>query len=727
MQFNFIWDSSVANAPAGFKAGMVAAGEQLASYFSNNIVLNISVGWGEDGDIPIPSTAAATGNFRYSNTLSYQQFVSALSKCATSGDDQLSATFLKQAADPTVGKTLYVAPAELKALGLLNPQASGLDGDIGFSAGENWNFSDTSGTNSYDFLGVSFHELTHAMGRVAYQDPYEVPPESLFQFAATGSLGVASSGASYISNDGGVTSLGSVRSADMDGDLAAGLADPFASEAPAGVIYPITAADLRIMDTLGYTLSAAGNQIAHTIASAKPGDKIIGTANDDFIFANAPNQTVNGGAGNDHITGGSSYQDGASYSINGQAYVYSAANGHFYEIVNLNSAGATWAQAAAAASSSIVFGVKGHLATITSAAEETFIENALLNLGYDGGSLTAKSYTETYIGLSKTNGVWGWVTNEGLTYTNWASNLSTGASSTAGLIVNGGSGFSTVWQATNPNSNGYQSVQGIQVLAAIEFDTPTNAPYVGVSNYSAIYSGQVNQYTINNVAGVITVADNVTARDGTDTLSNIQHIQFADCSINTTMKSEATKLPVATVNSLVELYVAYFARTPDATGLSYWIDKAAVGESLSNISTEFYNAGVQYSSVTGYSATMSNTDFIKLVYANVLDRTGASAPPAADVAYWNNQIQSGGTTTEGLIQTMLAAAHGFANDPTWGWVPQLLNNKITVGYQAAVSDGLDYNSPTDAITKGMAIAQAVMPTDITAAVALIGVAGTVNV
>ena len=76
---------------------------------------------------------------------------------------------------------------------------------------------------------------------------------------------------------------------------------------------------------------------------------------------------------------------------------------------------------------------------------------------------------------------------------------------------------------------------------------------------------------------------------------------------------------------------------------------------------------------------------------------------------------------------MLAAAHGFANDPTWGWVPQLLNNKITVGYQAAVSDGLDYNSPTDAITKGMAIAQAVMPTDITAAVALIGVAGTVNV
>ena len=123
---------------------------------------------------------------------------------------------------------------------------------------------------------------------------------------------------------------------------------------------------------------------------------------------------------------------------------------------------------------------------------------------------------------------------------------------------------------------------------------------------------------------------------------------------------------------------------------------------------------------------MTNGDFIKLVYVNVLDRTGATAPPAADVTYWDNQIQTGATTKEGLIQTMLTAAHGFANDPTWGWVPQLLNNKITVGYQSAVTYGLDYNSPTDAISKGMAIAQAVTATDTLAAVGLIGVAGNVH-
>ena len=75
---------------------------------------------------------------------------------------------------------------------------------------------------------------------------------------------------------------------------------------------------------------------------------------------------------------------------------------------------------------------------------------------------------------------------------------------------------------------------------------------------------------------------------------------------------------------------------------------------------------------------------------------------------------------------MLSDAHSFANDPTWGWVPQLLNNKIAVGYQAAVTDGLDYSSPADAITKGMAMAQAVTPTDTSVAVGLIGVGGNIH-
>ena len=281
------------------------------------------------------------------------------------------------------------------------------------------------------------------------------------------------------------------------------------------------------------------------------------------------------------------------------------------------------------------------------------------------------------------------------------------------------------WDVTSSTPSASTAVNGFVLLTSSSHLGPVaNSLYVGSTGAESLaFSGSLNQYNVTNSNGVITVSDLVANRDGAVLLYHVGAIKLSDFSINTTMKAEAAKLPTATVNSIVELYVAYFARTPDATGLSYWIDKAAAGETLTAISKEFYNAGVQFSSLTGYSATMANSDFIKIVYTNVLGRSGATAPPDADVAYWDNQIKIGATTKEGLIQTMLTAAHSFANDPTWGWVPKLLDNKISVGYQAAVTYGLDYNSSSDAITQGMAIAHAVTSTDTSAAVGLIGVTG----
>ena len=347
----------------------------------------------------------------------------------------------------------------------------------------------------------------------------------------------------------------------------------------------------------------------------------------------------------------------------------------------------------------------------------SFVDNTLI-------SVSNTSYTDGNVTLAYASG--GKVANVVLT----GLTASQDASINFGSDLNTVFGTGTLSLSIKPAGVTVAGTSGNDVLSgsnAVFWGGPGNDTITGTSGVNTTaYSGSLNQYTITNNGGVIAVADNISGRDGTDTLTNIQHIQFTDYSINTTMKAEAAKLPTATVNSLTELYVAYFARTPDATGLSYWIDKAAAGESLTAISKEFYNAGVQFSALTGYSATMSNSDFIKIVYANVLDRTGATAPPAADIAYWDNQIQTGATTKEGLIQRMLSDAHSFANDPTWGWVPQLLNNKIAVGYQAAVTDGLDYTTPSVAITQGMAIAQAVTPTDTSAAVGLIGVGANIH-
>ena len=73
------------------------------------------------------------------------------------------------------------------------------------------------------------------------------------------------------------------------------------------------------------------------------------------------------------------------------------------------------------------------------------------------------------------------------------------------------------------------------------------------------------------------------------------------------------------------------------------------------------------------------------------------------------------------MSTILSSAHTYKGDATWGWVPDLLDNKISVANQFAVTWGLNYNTPDESIARGMAIASAVTPTDTAAAIALIGV------
>jgi len=251
--------------------------------------------------------------------------------------------------------------------------------------------------------------------------------------------------------------------------------------------------------------------------------------------------------------------------------------------------------------------------------------------------------------------------------------------------------------------------------------TSANETFRGAAgDDTAVYSGPVNQYTVRNGGSYFSVTDSVLNRDGADNLINFEHALFLDRSINLTMQSQAAKVSLSQLNALVELYVAYFNRVPEAGGLSYWIDQLVGGSSLSSISSQFYTAGIQYSSVSGYSADMTNADFIKIVYSNVLGRTGSNAPNTSEISYWDNAITAGPATRDTLIQAMLTAAHTYANDPTWNWVTHLLDNKVTVGVAHAVTLGVDYNTSADAITQTVAISHAVTATDTTAAINLIG-------
>ena len=234
----------------------------------------------------------------------------------------------------------------------------------------------------------------------------------------------------------------------------------------------------------------------------------------------------------------------------------------------------------------------------------------------------------------------------------------------------------------------------------------------------ANYAETISNYTIKR-AGDFYIVDSKSKVDGNDTLTNIENLKFRDMTVNLTIHETAKSIPQADVQKIMELYVAFFNRVPDADGLEYWISEMKGGKTINQIADTFYSAGVQFSEVTGYTATMSNADFINVIYKNVLGRVDGA--DSGGLTYWSEKLSTGSATRGTLVSTIIYAAHGFKGDTTWGWVADLLDNKIEVAKSFAQDLALNYLTPNDSITKGMAIAAAITPIDKTAALTLIGV------
>ncbi|MFN5702079.1 MAG: DUF4214 domain-containing protein, partial [Betaproteobacteria bacterium] len=241
----------------------------------------------------------------------------------------------------------------------------------------------------------------------------------------------------------------------------------------------------------------------------------------------------------------------------------------------------------------------------------------------------------------------------------------------------------------------------------------------------ASYRGALRDYKVTGLSGVITVADVTASRDGRDTLERVESLRFADFEINTAVKAVSQSVCRASLDRVVELYVALFNRIPDANGLSYWLTPAKAGTPISTIADTIYGAGVQYSSLNRFSAAMTNADFVNLIHRKVLGRKDGA--DAEGLAYWTGELSSGRASRSTQVNTILDSAHTFRGNATFEYVADLLGNKNAVAKQIAVDWGLNYLTADASITNGMAIAKALTATDTSVAVALVGITpGSIN-
>lgn len=239
------------------------------------------------------------------------------------------------------------------------------------------------------------------------------------------------------------------------------------------------------------------------------------------------------------------------------------------------------------------------------------------------------------------------------------------------------------------------------------------------SNDVMVFTGKRSDYGITRLGSTYVVSDIRGVTTPVSVPANIKVLQFADFRVNLGIADKAGTLSTTSLNNLLDLYVAFFNRVPDADGLSYWIDQVKAGMTEAQIAESFYQVALQSPTLTGYSTSMSNDDFIRIIYKNVLGRSGITAPTTAEIDYWSNQLKNG-VPKGSMVRAILVSAREYANDPVWGWVTKLLNNKLDVANYFAVKQGFSYLTLNDNITKTMAIAAAVTSTSTSAALDLIG-------
>lgn len=194
---------------------------------------------------------------------------------------------------------------------------------------------------------------------------------------------------------------------------------------------------------------------------------------------------------------------------------------------------------------------------------------------------------------------------------------------------------------------------------------------------TSVYSHSSNAYKLVVATGSVSVQDRL-GTDGTDTLVDVELVQFADRTIDTTWFSKAAGVPPSQFADLTDMYIAYFDRAPDAAGLFYWASRLKEGMTLQQIAKSFF---VQPETIAGYPPGQSTTDFVTKVYANVLGRD----PDQGGLHYWIDSLQSGGVSKDEFMLAIVYGARAASGNPADA---QYLANKNAVGRDFAVTEGL---------------------------------------
>ncbi len=322
MQIDVTYDQTVSSLPAGFVTAINYVVNYYDTLFTNNVTINIDVGYGEIDGQALGSNDLGESYAPQYLQESYSSVRAALLAQGAPGSSTLPSS------SPLSG-SLYMSQAEAQALGLTSAVSTSY---VGFSSDPNifsYTPNVTPASDQYYFIGVVEHEISEDMGRVSllnYQ-PYDYSLIDLFRYSSPGVRDFTTGGAgstAYFSINDGTTNLGTWNNQTSNGDLAdwypegpaPGGNDSFNDYSNPGVINTVSSNDITLMEALGWTTQVNGIAVTANTSEALQGGPAVAllttapviTDSGQTALASAAVEITDGSG--DPVTGDELYVDG---------------------------------------------------------------------------------------------------------------------------------------------------------------------------------------------------------------------------------------------------------------------------------------------------------------------------------------------------------------------------------------------------------------------------------
>ena len=194
----------------------------------------------------------------------------------------------------------------------------------------------------------------------------------------------------------------------------------------------------------------------------------------------------------------------------------------------------------------------------------------------------------------------------------------------------------------------------------------------GVGTDTVSWTQASSNYQLTSTATGWKVIDK-TGTEGTDTVTNIEKLRFADRTVIIESKAHASYSDIP--NELYQFFITAFNAAPGVTYMDQLAEAYRYGLSVKQI-VDIFTSKTQFTDV--YSPTLSHTDMATQLVNNIVKNSATSTAKTEAISDIKGALDIGWTVGDVIYTVFGNLANKSLTDTTWGNTAKQFNNEIAV-------------------------------------------------